>query len=99
MYNIEIIGVFEPLIKHFTKGNLFIGTRKTVKYVRDNFNVDCVSVERLIYMLENNLDYYDLLNKYNKYMFKYYDCVIFGCTHLLKIPYHMINVEVLDQFN
>ena len=98
MYDIEIVGVFEPLIKYFKKGNLFIGTRQTVKYVRDNYDVDCVSVERLIYLIENNLDYKDLLDKYDRYIFKYYNNIIFGCTHLLKIPYDMLNVGVIEQF-
>ena len=86
------------MIKHFKKGNLFIGTRQTVKYVRENYDIDCVSVEALISMIENNKDYKDLLDKYDRYMFKYYDNVIFGCTHLLKIPHNMIKIGILDQF-
>ena len=98
IYNIEIVGVFEPLVKYFKKGNLFIGTRQTVKYVRENYDVDCVSVEALINKIENNYDYQDLLDKYERYLFKYYDNVILGCTHLLKIPTDIISIGVLDQF-
>lgn len=97
-FDIEVEGVFEPLVKYFTKGNIFIGTRQSVNHVRKKYEVDCVSVEALINMIENNMDYKDLLEKYDMYIFKYYNNVILGCTHLLKIPKHMINIGVLDQF-
>jgi glutamate racemase len=98
-FDIEIEGVFEPLVRYFKKGNIFIGTRQSVKYVGNNYNVDCVSVETLINMIEKNMDYKSLLNKYNKYIFKYYNNVILGCTHLLSIPHKYINSGVIDQFN
>ena len=70
----------------------------SVKYVRDSYDVDAVSVEALINLIENNMDYKELLEKYDKYIFKYYNSIILGCTHLLKIPHYMINVEVIDQY-
>ena len=48
------------------------------------------------YLLEKNMKYMDVLDKYNN-IFKMYDNVILGCTHLLKIPKEEYSVNSIDQ--
>ena len=95
-FDIKIYGVFEHLVKHFNKRNLFIGSRISSKYVRENYHIDSISVETLINLLERGEVYNNFLNKY-KCIFKNYDNIILGCTHLLKIPKEEYIVSTIDQ--
>lgn len=95
-YNINIYGVFEFLIKYFNKNNIFIGSKLSSSYVKNKYNIDSLNVEDLIYLLEKNMKYIDVLDKYNN-IFKMYDNVILGCTHLLKIPKEEYSVNSIDQ--
>ena len=92
----NIYGVFEYLIKYFNKNNLFIGSKLSSNYVKEIYKIDSLNVEDLIFLLENDLDYLEVLEKYNK-TFNNYDKVILGCTHLLKIPKEEYSVNVVDQ--
>lgn len=95
-FNIKVYGVFEHLVKHLHHGNIFIGSKLSSTYVKEKFNISSLNVEDLIFLLENDLDYLEVLEKYNK-TFNNYDKVILGCTHLLKIPKEEYSVNVVDQ--
>ncbi len=82
--NIKIFGVFEYVKEYLTKDNLFIGTKKTIEYVKDNYDIDVLDGSRWIEDIQYNKGINNMINYLSNTK---YNNIILGCTHFLMYEY------------
>lgn len=82
--NIKIFGVFEYIKEYLTKDNLFIGTKKTIEYVKDNYDIDVLDGSIWIEDIQYNKGINNMVNYLSN---TNYDNIILGCTHFLLYDY------------
>jgi len=82
--NIKIFGVFEYIKEYLTKDNLFIGTKKTIEYVKNNYDVNVIDGSRWIEDIQYNKGINNMINYLSKTK---YNNIILGCTHFLMYEY------------
>lgn len=80
----NISGVFDELIPYIDKRSIIIGSKLTTKLASKIYNIDFIDGSKLIYMIENNINYEDEINRINN-LIKNYDKIILACTHFLAL--------------
>jgi len=80
----RIFGVFEYIKEYLTKDNLFIGTKKTIEYVKNNYDVNVIDGSRWIEDIQYNKGINNMINYLSKTK---YNNIILGCTHFLMYEY------------
>lgn len=91
-YNIKIYDVFSYFINFLNPYNTIIGTKNTVNYIKDKYNINIIDGTDFIYAIENKLNIDIYINEINKIKT---NLLILGCTHFLNID--NFKIKTLDQ--
>ena len=89
-----IMGVFDYLIPYLTADNLFIGSKHTIHYVQNHYEIEAYDGTELIEAIENNLPYQDFISRIH---FNGKKKLILGCTHFLMLEEQAFPIETVNQ--
>lgn len=91
-FNIKIYDVFSYFINFLNSNNTIIGSKNTIKYIKENYNINVIDGTDFIYAIENKLNLETYINEINKIKT---NVLILGCTHFLNI--NNFKIKTLDQ--
>lgn len=82
----NIKGVFEDFLPYLNDKSLIICSKASLNILKEKYNNTIINGNKLIYKIENNLDYTNLLKIIDKLSNRYSN-IIFACTHFIEIDY------------
>lgn len=92
-FSIPIFGVFEYLKPYLRPNNLFIGSKNTIDYVKEHFDVPVLDGSYWIKAIEENQKE-ECIQQLNQLKCNH---LILGCTHFLSIPKQQFHLPVISQ--
>ncbi len=91
----NINGVFQDFLPYLNKECLVIASNKTCQAIKQKYKNVCIyDGSKLIYLIENRLDFSNEITKINECSvgFKY---IILACTHFLKLQPKDFNIPII----
>ncbi len=82
----NIRGVFEELLPYIDSKSLIICSNSLKNKLKEHYNNTIINGNKLIYRIENNIDYTNLLKIIDRLSIGYSN-IIFACTHFIEIDY------------
>ena len=93
-FKIKILGVFDFFIPFLKSENAIIGSKHTIKYVKDNYPILCIDGTALIEAIEKKLDYNLCIQNID---FPKSKLLLVACTHFLSIDKELFPIPTLNQ--
>lgn len=78
------IGVIDLVKDYFYGNNLFLGSKNTINYLSNMYQISYIDSTNFIYAIENNLDIEKYIQEVEELSNKY-DNIIMGCTHFIYV--------------
>ncbi len=93
-FKIKIYDIFSYFVNYLSSNNTIIGTKNTIDYIKENYDINVLDGTDFIYAIENKLNLEKYINEINKIKT---NILILGCTHFLNI--NDFKIKTFDQIN